>query len=84
MTPELFDRIARGHDMFMMALPDTPGSGHPKQAVARSATEAASLLASWDKPGWGIYYCAGHLREGETRRCKENIAEVSYFWADID
>ena len=30
-------RITRGHDMFMMALPDTPGSGHPKQAVARSA-----------------------------------------------
>jgi hypothetical protein len=83
-TPEIFETLTRGHALFMTALPDTKGSAPPKQAIARSAAEAASLLASWDKPGVGIFYMPAHLRAGETRRCKENVEEASSVWVDID
>src|SRR5262245_32174865 len=84
MTPEVFDRIARGHALFVTSLPDIKGGGFIKDAIVSSLDEAKLFLKAYDRPTQSTYFCVGHLREGATRRCKENIAEVSCIWADID
>jgi hypothetical protein len=84
MTPELFERLTRGYDLHLTALPDTPGSGPVKQAIARSAQEVEALRRAWDRPGVGIYYCTGHLHEEATCRNKENVVATSSLKVDID
>src|SRR5262249_598568 len=84
MTPELFERITRGHPLFLTSLPDTKGGGFIKSASVRSADEAELFLRAYDRPTQSTYYCVSHLREGAKERRKENIAEVSCIWADID
>jgi AAA domain len=84
MDPATFETLARGHALFMAALPDTKAGGAPRQALARNAAEATSLLSAWDKPGTGVFYTPAHLREGETRRCKENMTQTSSLWVDVD
>src|SRR5215470_4471261 len=84
MTPELFERITRGHAMFLTSLPDVRGGGFNKSAIVRSAGEAELFVRAYDRPTQSLYYCVGHLCEGATDRRKENVAEVSCIWADID
>src|SRR5215813_12618018 len=84
MTPELFDRITRGHPLFLASLPDTKGGGFIKQAIVQSADEATAFIKAYDRPTQSTYFCVGHLREGATDRRKENVAEISSVWADID
>src|SRR5262245_43119042 len=84
MTPEVYERITRGHPLFLTSLPDTKGGGFIKSAIVRSAGEVEQFLKAYDRPTQSTYYCVGHLREGATERRKENISEISSIWADID
>src|SRR5262245_15919609 len=84
MTPELFERITRGHSLFITSLPDTKGGGFTKAAVVRSAAEADLFVKAYDRPTQSTYYSVGHLREGAAERRKETVAEISCVWADID
>ena len=50
----------------------------------RETTVIERFVRRNDEPGRAVYFCVGTLKEGATTRNKQNIAEISFLWADVD
>lgn len=50
----------------------------------RETTVIERFVRRNDEPGRAVYFCVGTLKEGATTRNKQNIAEISFLWANVD
>jgi putative DNA primase/helicase len=50
----------------------------------RDTTAIEHFVTRFDEPGRAIYFCVGTIKEGATARNKQNVAEISFLFTDID
>jgi RecA-family ATPase len=60
------------------------GGGLVSQLFYTDLEDAEKFTAQWNKPGIGVYDCIGLLKDGATRRCKEEVAELGCIVCDLD
>jgi hypothetical protein len=52
--------------------------------ASRETDRIESFLQRHDRPGAGLYFCVGTLRDGESGRSKSNVGWIAGLHADID
>lgn len=62
---------------------DDPKQVGERRVHTRLPRQITSFVKNWDKPGRGLFFCVGTVKDG-ARRNKENIIETIGLHADID
>src|SRR5262249_9652002 len=60
------------------------GGGLVSQLFYTDPEDAEKFTAQWNKPGIGVYDCIGLLKDGATRRCKEEVGGLGCIVCDLD
>ncbi|WP_068016385.1 hypothetical protein [Rhodoplanes sp. Z2-YC6860] len=69
--------------VYLCTFPNERGTGAEHHIYTRHPSQIASFVSRWDKPGRGIFFCVGTVKNGQTRN-KENIVETACLHADLD
>src|SRR5262245_54668904 len=64
--------------------PDAPQRGMRAELFYSDPSAGAKFARRHNGPGVGIYCCLGKLRDGATRRCKEEVVELGQIIVDLD
>ncbi len=63
---------------------DDPKQASERHIITRKPGQITAFLNKWDKPGRGMFVCVGVLKEGATKRNKDNIEQTVALHADLD
>jgi hypothetical protein len=55
-----------------------------RHIITRVAEEIEVFARRYDVPGRAVYFAVNTIKLGESRRCKDNIAEICALHADVD
>jgi hypothetical protein len=74
-----------GMPVHVCSLGNDKDGKHPfRRLDTRDPNELAAFVKRWDHQGRATYFCVGTLKDATKARNKENVAEISFLWADVD
>ncbi len=79
--------VVDGGAVYLCSLPnkDAPAAtGGERHLVTRDRAKAQKFIERWDQAGRGTYFCVSTIRQGETRRRRETVAELNGLHVDVD
>jgi RecA-family ATPase len=73
---------------YICSLPNRGTKGTPHELFyaddAAGRARAAAFIEHENRPGRGVYYCIGRLKDGATARGKDTVAELDEVVVDLD
>jgi hypothetical protein len=71
--------------LYLCSLPNDRGTGTPAEICGRGASaQLDEIVAQWDRPGRGTFFCVNTLTPRQSRRSKETVHEITCLHADVD